>query len=336
MAFWSPKEGDVSVVGLTFTAYDADDKDLFVTSRPISLIFEPVDDPPEYREGCMEGVPDVIYTGQVWQVVLSDCFYDEENDRLKFESNYKSKIEIFNDSLGRVKAVWTPEDLGTDIEIKKLVFYAYQIEGESKGRRAQSEAINITFKTNQTTNPVPPQVQLIYQKIPWYVYASIPIAMVGTAVTFYAYRRLKYHKYEIRDIFLVFNDGRLITHMTGEGEVSDIDEDILASMLTAIQDFVKESLASREVSSLDEMKYGDMNILIERGIFAYLSVVIKGYVTGKLKNEMKESLRNIERKYATILEGWDGDNKKLSDLEDELNLLIKNQPKNAFDLLKSY
>jgi parallel beta-helix repeat protein len=335
-ASWSPVEGDVSIVGLTFTAHDAEDPELSVTSEPISLVFEPVDDPPMFLKACMEDVPDTIYSGQKWQIVLSDCFHDEEHDLLEFDSNYRSKFEIVNDSLGRVKAVWEPKDHGTDIEVKDLVFFATQVSGESKGRRAKSDPINITFKTNQTQGPVEPEIRYLPSEIPWYVYASIPVAIFLTALVFFAYRRLRYHKYEIQDIFLVFNDGRLVTHMTGGGEVSDMDQDILASMLTAIQDFVKESLASREVSSLDEMKYGGMNILIERGIFAYLSVVISGNVTNKLKDEMKETLRNVERKYATILEGWDGDNKKLADLEDELNMLIDGQPKNALDLLRSY
>jgi len=59
-------------------------------------------------------------------------------------------------------------------------------------------------------------------------------------------------------------------------------------------------------------------------------------VTEKLKDDMKEALRHVEKKYATILENWDGDNKKLGKIDHSLKELIEKQPKNLFDLLRSY
>ena len=59
-------------------------------------------------------------------------------------------------------------------------------------------------------------------------------------------------------------------------------------------------------------------------------------MTEKLKDDMKEALRDIERKYANVLECWDGDNKKLADIEDQLNKMLDKQPKNLLDLLRSY
>lgn len=336
-AVWTPEEGDTSIVGLTFRAYDAEDERLFAVSEPITLTFQAVDDPPVFRKVCLEGVSTTIYQGQIWQLVLTDCFFDEERDPLVYEANFGASrnFKIVNDSLGRVKAVWNPQG-GSEQTITNLLLYAYQNEGDAKGRRALSPMINLTFKPNQTTGPQKPPTTIYITEIPTWVYVLIPVAIIGTAVAFYTYRRVKYHKYRIQDIFLIFNDGRLITHMTGEGKISEIDEDILASMLTAIQDFVKDSLSSREVSSLDEMKYGDMKILIERGIFAYLSVVISGNVTEKLKDDLKEVLRNVERKYATILEAWDGDNRKLKNMKHEIKKLIEKQPENILDLLRSY
>jgi parallel beta-helix repeat protein len=336
-ASWSPTQGDTSIVGLVITAHDASNYSLMVSTQPINLTFVPVDEPPQFIPSCLDGLQTTVYPGQTWMIILSDCFNDEENNKLNFTSNYGTQFRIYTDSYGQVRATYiAPKEATKDQLIKGLIFYATQTDGEARGKRAMTTPISFTYVVNQTITPPEPKVVFIDSKLAWYVYGSIPVAIIATAASFYTYRRVKFHKYEINDMFLIFNDGRLITHVTGSVDASALDKDILASMLTAIQDFVKESFSGREISSLKEMKYGEQNIVIERGIFAFLSIVVKGNVTEKLKDDMKDALRNIERTYANILEAWDGDNKKLGDIDENLNELVKKQPKNIIDLLRSY
>jgi|GEM_PF-5128784 len=334
-ASWSPIQGDTSIVGLVLTAHDAADYGLTVSTQPINLTFVPVDEPPQFVPTCLDGLQTTVYQGQTWMIILSDCFTDEEHNKLNFTSNRPVSFKIYTDSYGQVRAVYIPPtDAGQNIT--GLIFYATQVDGDARGKRAQTTPISFKYIYNTNTTTPEPRVVFINSKLAWYVYGTIPVAIIGTAAVFYTYRRIKFHKYEINDMFLIFNDGRLITHVTGSTDASALDKDILASMLTAIQDFVKESFSGREISSLKEMKYGEQNIIIERGIFAFLSVVVKGNVTEKLKDEMKDALRNIERTYANILEAWDGDNKKLGKIDENLNELVKKQPKNIIDLLRSY
>lgn len=336
-ATWTPVEGNTSVFGLTFTAHDAVDYNLTVTSPSITLTYVPVDQGPVFVPSCLDRYVTRIYPGDTWNLVISNCFYDEEHDALIYSSNKPNTINITTDRYGRVWAsYYPPKDATTDQVIQSLVFYAQQERGDARMEKAQTYSINFTYKVNTTGPPPEPKIIFVSAKIAPFVYGSIPLAIIATASAFYIHRRVKFHKYIINDVFLIFNDGRLVTHITGSGASSKLDKDILASMLTAIQDFVKDSFSGREISSLQEMKYGEQNIVIERGIFAYLSTVVKGNVTEKLKDDMKEALRDIERKYANVLECWDGDNKKLADIEDQLNKMLDKQPKNLLDLLRSY
>ena len=47
--------------------------------------------------------------------------------------------------------------------------------------------------------------------------------------------------FAVEDVFLMYNDGRLIQHATRRIK-ADMDVDIVTSMLKAVQDFVRESL----------------------------------------------------------------------------------------------
>ncbi len=109
-------------------------------------------------------------------------------------------------------------------------------------------------------------------------------------------------KGEIQEIFLVYKDGRLISHTTVQ-EKEFWDADIIAGMLTALQDFIKHCLRGDE--QLRTMEYGHIQIVIERGKYSYLAAI----VTGKVKDihiRLEKALTEIEIKFSKQLEYWDG------------------------------
>jgi tetratricopeptide (TPR) repeat protein len=117
--------------------------------------------------------------------------------------------------------------------------------------------------------------------------------------------------YEVDDIFLIFKDGRLISHQTMRLR-PDMDTQILGGMLIAIQNFVEDSLVGKEATAgLNELVYGRTRILIERGKFVTVALVISGKETKDLWTKMKKVIEEIERDYEKILSRWDGDLDKL-------------------------
>jgi len=126
------------------------------------------------------------------------------------------------------------------------------------------------------------------------------------------------------EIFLISKIGLLISHVSRTKDES-IDEDILGSMLTAVQDFVKDSFGGGETEGqkggLGKLEYLDTKINIEHGDLVYLAVVTSGEEHPDMKKDIKKCLSNIEETYFDLLIDWDGDLDSLSGSVDMLHKL---------------
>jgi hypothetical protein len=123
----------------------------------------------------------------------------------------------------------------------------------------------------------------------------------------------------IDEVYLIYNDGRLIAHQS-KSLRPDMDEYVLSGMLKAIQEFVKDSLACE--GSLGGLDYGERRIMIELGCHATLALVITGKETTTLREEMKRTLEKIQGLYAGVIEDWDGEVKHFKDVTKYLQPLI--------------
>ncbi|MEM3342439.1 MAG: PQQ-binding-like beta-propeller repeat protein, partial [Thermoplasmata archaeon] len=126
----------------------------------------------------------------------------------------------------------------------------------------------------------------------------------------------------IQEAFLIYSDGRLILHNSRRIR-PDMDGYTIGSMLTAIQNFVQESFQDLEAEALNELRYGVVKILIERGEFVILAVVISGEEYEEMRPAMRQVIRNIEIMYRHVLESWDGDVESLKEASKYLEELIQ-------------
>jgi hypothetical protein len=134
--------------------------------------------------------------------------------------------------------------------------------------------------------------------------------------------------YTIEEVFLIYKDGRLIAHNSRRLK-PDMDKDILTGMLTAVQSFVKDSFAGEEKGILNELKYGNLKILIENGPRANLAVVIAGNEPASLRNNMKLLLKSVHDRYMGILDDWDGETGRLKDLKKQVGNLVPEEKQRA-------
>jgi len=116
----------------------------------------------------------------------------------------------------------------------------------------------------------------------------------------------------IEEIYLIYNDGRLIAHESAKGTVS-MDEHVLSGMLKAIQEFVKDSF--QKEGALGGLDYGDSRIMLESGNCATFAIVLKGKETKALREETKRAIERIEGLYAGVIECWDGDSARFEDVK---------------------
>jgi hypothetical protein len=116
----------------------------------------------------------------------------------------------------------------------------------------------------------------------------------------------------IEEIYLIYNDGRLIAHESSKGALS-MDEHVLSGMLKAIQEFVKDSF--QKEGALGGLDYGDFRIMLEVGNCATFAIVLRGKETKTLREETKRALERIEGLYAGVIECWDGDAAHFGDVK---------------------
>ncbi len=124
-------------------------------------------------------------------------------------------------------------------------------------------------------------------------------------------RQFKRGKFIINDIFVIYNDGRVLAHQSFESR-SNLDESAMGGMLTAIQNFVSESFQDHEDEQLKEIKYGGFRILLVHGKNIYLAIICTGDFSARtLLRDMQKLESVIELKFGKALDKWNGDMKKV-------------------------
>ena len=138
--------------------------------------------------------------------------------------------------------------------------------------------------------------------------------------------------YTMEEIYLVYNDGRLIS--SEHSREAKVDSDIMSSMLTAINDFVKDSFQTE--GNLGAIDYGENKIILERGDNTVLAAVVYGEATRDLRSKMGSAVREIEENFADDLASWDGDIDKLSDTKEILSGIIDITDGVTRDMIEDY
>jgi PKD repeat protein len=126
----------------------------------------------------------------------------------------------------------------------------------------------------------------------------------------------------VDEIFVIYEDGRLIAHQTRRLKPG-MDDEILGSMLVAIQSFVRDSFKDESGTHLQRLDFGEKKILVEKGEGIFIAVVLHGQRLGKVPQRMKQAIEDIEKEYSASLSGWDGDLEKVRGVKDATNRMFE-------------
>jgi PKD repeat protein len=126
----------------------------------------------------------------------------------------------------------------------------------------------------------------------------------------------------VDEVFIIYNDGRLMAHQTRRLKPG-MDDEILSSMLVAIQGFVKDSFKDESSTHLQRLDFGEKKILVERGDSFYLAVVLHSHRAGNVPQRMQAVIEDIHREYGLALKEWDGDLEKVRGVKDQTERLFK-------------
>ena len=148
------------------------------------------------------------------------------------------------------------------------------------------------------------------------------IIIVLAAIIIALLLHLRSIKMVVDEVFIIYEDGNLIAHQTRRLKPG-MDDQILGSMLVAIQDFVRDSFKDESSTGLNRMDFGEKKVLVERGDHIYLAVVLHGKREGKVPQRMRDTIHTAEADFGEALAGWDGDLEKVRGIKDRTNGLLK-------------
>ena len=113
--------------------------------------------------------------------------------------------------------------------------------------------------------------------------------------------------YRVEQVFLIHREtGLLMQHQSQDGTQIG-DSEAISGMLTAIQDFIRDSFSTEKTAELESVEVGDYTVWIERGPYAVLACVIRGVAPYEFKTTMRMNLEAIHARYGKILRQFDGD-----------------------------
>ncbi len=109
----------------------------------------------------------------------------------------------------------------------------------------------------------------------------------------------------IDEVFLVHRSGILIQHLgRGPGPGLRKDDDLVASMFVAIQEFVRDSFQTK--ATLDELSFAGRKAAVLRGRHVVLAALVSRGSPRYLFPQMKAVERALEKAHGPALVDWDG------------------------------
>ena len=126
----------------------------------------------------------------------------------------------------------------------------------------------------------------------------------------------------LEEIFLIYRDGRLISHATRRIR-PEMDDEILSSMLVAIQNFVQDSFRDDTGGLLKSLEFGENRFMIERGQHVYIAAMYGGKIPDEASLTLRRAIQKIESEYRSHLEAWDGNMRSFKGVDTYLQEVIK-------------
>ena len=113
--------------------------------------------------------------------------------------------------------------------------------------------------------------------------------------------------YRIEQIFLIHRETGLLLQHTAIETGTAQNADLISGMLTAIQDFVRDSFRIGQDETLETIEVGDLSVWIEQGSGLILAGVIRGSAPETVRDMFKETLSNICLEKSREIDGFQGD-----------------------------
>ena len=113
--------------------------------------------------------------------------------------------------------------------------------------------------------------------------------------------------YRVEQVFLIDkNSGLMLQHVVAP-KIEAQDPSLVSAMLTAIQDFVKDSFNVQKSDGLHTLEFGELTIWIEEGPLCVLAGIIRGNAPEELRFVFQNTIEKIHSKLRKEIHNFSGD-----------------------------
>lgn len=158
-----------------------------------------------------------------------------------------------------------------------------------------------------------------WQKLKWRVDA------LGTRRSFAEVKTQGSLIYRVEELFLIHREtGASLLRVSAHPNV-DTDSKVIADMLSAIQEFARDSFGVSAGSALVEFRAGQLQVWIALGRHAYLAAVIRGTPSHELRCALEKTIGTVHVLKASALANFNGDTSAFQPLRPELQSCLRSQ-----------
>ncbi|MFK7886701.1 MAG: hypothetical protein AB8G16_07505 [Gammaproteobacteria bacterium] len=111
--------------------------------------------------------------------------------------------------------------------------------------------------------------------------------------------------FRVDEVYLIDPRSGLLIEHTHHPDTGDTDEDAVSAMLTAIQDFARDSF-NAQGESLNSAVIGDRTVWISEGPYAMIAAVIRGTPPEDLRNTLDVTVERLHLSHGAELKNFQG------------------------------
>jgi OOP family OmpA-OmpF porin len=131
--------------------------------------------------------------------------------------------------------------------------------------------------------------------------------------------------YRVEQVFLIHREtGLVLNHVVAPSAPAQ-DADMVAGLLSAIQQFARDSFQPGKTENLGNMTFDELQIRVVSGPNAVIAAAIRGHAPETYNLAMEETLEEVQRLYSSALVNFKGDPGPFRAAESQIARLLETQ-----------
>jgi len=131
--------------------------------------------------------------------------------------------------------------------------------------------------------------------------------------------------FRVEQVFLIHKKtGLPLSHVVAPAVAME-DPSLVSGMLSAIQDFVRDSFHSPQGQAIEKLQVGELEVWIEEGPHAVVAAVIRGMAPAAYRSVLIEAVERVHRRFAQQLQKFQGETSPFAAAADDLTPCLESR-----------